>query len=370
MPGDSIGAPYDRLVDRWIAHVDMDAFFASVELLKRPELRGKPFIVSGSSPRSVVTTASYEARKFGIGSAMPSRRALALCSDLIVVPPDFDSYQRASKGVMEILRRFSDTVEVAGLDEAYMDLSESPAPKTRARQVKQSMRDELRLTCSVGLAPNKLLAKIASDLDKPDGLTLLTPDDMHRRVGDRSARLIPGVGPRTAQRLERIGVRTVRELAASDPARLQETLGTRTAAWLFEAANGRDVRGLETSRVRKSESREVTFPEDVDDEDSLRATVERLATDVAGRARKDGFTFRTITLKIRLRPFRTFTRSRSVKEQTDDPAVLRDTALALFDAFERDAPVRLLGVGVTALAPAANERDEGEGTAGQQAITL
>jgi len=357
-------------MDRVIAHVDMDAFFASVELLKRPELKGKPFIVSGSSPRAVVTTASYEARKFGIGSAMPSRRALSLCRDLIVVPPDFASYQRASKGVMEILRGFSDTVEVAGLDEAYMDLSESPAPKTRARQLKQSMRDTLGLTCSVGLAPNKLLAKIASDLEKPDGLTLLTTEDMHARVGDRSARLIPGVGPRTAQRLERIGVHTVLELATVDPARLQEELGPRTAAWLYEAANGRDIRSLVTARVRKSESRETTFPEDVNDQDELRAVVARLAAEVVGRARKDGFTFRTITLKIRLRPFRTFTRSRSVAEQTDDPAVLRNTALELFDAFERDAPVRLLGVGVTTLAPAASERDEGAGSSDQQAITL
>lgn len=336
-------------MDRVIAHVDMDAFFASVELLRRPELRGKPFVVSGSSPRAVVTTASYEARRYGIGSAMPTRRALALCSELLVVPPDFEAYQSASRRVMAILREFSDTVEVAGLDEAYLDLSGSPAPKTRARELKHRIRSELSLTCSIGLAPNKLLAKIASDLEKPDGLTLLDTEQMHERVGDRPARLIPGVGPRTAQRLARIGVRTVRDLATVRPLALAEALGERNAAWLHAAANGIDPRPLETSRVRKSESRETTFPADVDDDEALRGTAVKLAAEVAERLRSHGFRFRTVTLKIRLRPFRTYTRSHTLPEHTDDPEALRDTALALLEAFERDAPVRLLGVGVSQL---------------------
>src|SRR5436190_9246648 len=195
---------------RTYAHVDMDAFFVSVELLRRPELRHKPVIVATStdpSARGVVMTASYEARRFGVHSALPLATARRRCPQAILIPRDFNLYQRASRKVMEVLRRFSDRVEVAGLDEAYLDLSDCSTPKTRARQLKRDVLAETRLVCSVGLGPNKLLAKIASDLDKPDGLCVLNRERMLDAVGDRPVSLIPGVGPKTSERLERLGVR-------------------------------------------------------------------------------------------------------------------------------------------------------------------
>src|SRR5215217_1947715 len=330
----------------------MDAFFVSVELLRRPQLRGKPVIVGtegGAASRGVVMAASYEAREFGVHSALPLAIAYRRCPQAILIPRDMAFYRRASTKVMEILRRFSDRVEVAGLDEAYLDLSECPAPKARARQLKQQMLDEIRLVCSVGLGPNKLCAKIASDLDKPDGLCVLQPERMLEAVGDRSAKLIPGVGPRTVQRLETIGIRTVAELASADDATLDRTFGPRLGRELRDRARGHDDRPVVTVREQKSESRETTFPNDVADRDTLNSTLDELADDVARGLAEGGHTGRTITLKIRLRPFRTHTRSRTIDAHTSDPAVIRAIAGRLLADFELDAPVRLLGVGVANL---------------------
>jgi DNA polymerase IV len=335
-----------------IAHVDMDAFFVSVELVRRPELRGKPVIVAtGTDPdaRGVVMTASYEARRFDVHSALPLATARRRCPHAILLPRDFDLYQRASRKVMEVLRRFSDRVEVAGLDEAYLDLSDCPAPRARARQLKNQVGAETRLVCSVGLAPNKLLAKIASDLDKPDGLYVLEPERMLEAVGDRPATLLPGVGPRTAERLARLDVRTVAELAHADQAALSRALGPRLGRELRERALGNDSRPVVTERERKSESRETTFAADVSDRAALRSTLDRLADSVCDGLAKHGFAGRTVTMKIRLRPFRTFTRSRTIDRPTCDPAVVRAIARRLLDEFELDAPVRLLGIGVAAL---------------------
>jgi DNA polymerase-4 len=231
---------------RTIAHVDMDAFFVAVELLRRPELRGKPVIVAtGTDPaaRGVVMTASYEARKYGVHSALPLATAHRRCPQAVLIPRDIALYRRASRRVMEVLREYSDVVEVAGLDEAYLDLSGSPAPKARARELKRRMRSETRLTCSVGIGPNKLLAKIASDLEKPDGLCVLAPDGMLHAVGDRPASLLPGVGPRTEERLATMGVRTVRDLARARLDELERSFGPRLGRSLAERASGHDVRG-------------------------------------------------------------------------------------------------------------------------------
>jgi DNA polymerase-4 len=250
---------------------------------------------------------------------------------------------------MDVLRRFSDQVEVAGLDEAYLDLSGSPAPKARARQLKREVHEETGLVCSIGLAPNKLLAKIASDLEKPDGLCLLEPERLLKAVGDRPATLIPGVGPRTAERLARLRIRTVAELAAADPARLERALGRRLGTELRDRARGHDERPLVTERDPKSESRETTFPSDVRDRAVLADTLDRLADSVCRGLAEGGYAGRTVTLKIRLRPFRTHTRSRTLPEATSDPARVRAIARELLEAFELDAPVRLLGVGVAGL---------------------
>jgi DNA polymerase IV len=334
-----------------IAHVDMDAFFVSVELLRRPELRGKPVLVATGTiaSRGVVMAASYEAREFGVHSALPLAVAHRRCPQAILIPRDMAFYRRASTKVMEVLRRFSDRVEVAGLDEAYLDLTDCPAPKARARQLKREMLTATRLVCSVGLGPNKLCAKIASDLDKPDGLCVLEPDGMLEAVGDRPAKLIPGVGPRTAERLDQMGIRTVGELASADDGVLDRIFGARLGRELRERARGRDDRPVVTEREQKSESRETTFPDDVSDRDVLNVTLDELADDVARGLTEGGHAGRTITLKIRLRPFRTHTRSRTIDAHTSDPAVIREVARRLLADFELDAPVRLLGVGVAKL---------------------
>jgi DNA polymerase-4 len=354
--------------DRWIAHVDMDAFFVSAELLRRPELRGKPVVVAtGSDPRArgVVMAASYEARRFGVHSAVPLAVAYRRCPQAILIPRDMAYYSELSRKVMAMLDRYSDRVQVMGLDEAYLDLTESAAPRACGRRIKHDMRRELGMTCSVGLAPNKLLAKIASDLDKPDGFRVLMADELLAAVGDRPASLIPGVGPKTAERLRRLGISTVADLAHADGARLERALGPRLGAALRARANGVDERPLETTHERKSESCETTFATDVDDRRVLDETLDRLVERLCRGLAKGGFRGRTITLKIRLRPFRTFTRSRTIEAPTRSPATIAQVAHELLDAFERDAPVRLLGVGVSSL-----QRDAVEAGSDQEWLEL
>jgi DNA polymerase-4 len=349
---------YDRYVSRVVAHVDMDAFFVSVELLRRPELRGKPVVVatgSDATARGVVMAASYEARRYGVHSALPLAIAHRRCPQAVLIPRDIGLYRRASRKVMEVLRRFSDRVEVAGLDEAYLDLSGCPAPKARVRQLKRDVRTETGLVCSVGLAPNKLLAKIASDLEKPDGLCRLEPEHMLDAVGDRPVTLIPGVGPRTAERLGRLGIRTVAELAAVDAAVLEQAFGPRFGPELRNRALGHDDRPVVTEREPKSESRETTFPSDIWDRAKLGETLDRLSDSVCGGLAEGGYAGRTVMLKIRLRPFRTHTRSRTLAAPTRDPEQVRSVARQLLDGFELEAPVRLLGIGVAGLVHADDE---------------
>lgn len=347
---------------RWIAHVDMDAFFVGVELLRRPELKGKPVIVAtGTDPnaRGVVMAASYEARRFGVHSAVPLAVAHRRCPQAILIPRDMTLYRDVSRKVMSILRRYSETVEVAGLDEAYLDLSDYPLPKSECRRIKHEIRVETGLVCSIGLAPNKLLAKIASDLDKPDGFRVLRPQEMLEAVGDRPASLLPGVGPKTAERLAAIGISTVAALALADAGVLERTFGPRLGGVLQARANGRDERGLETRREPKSESRETTFAADVENPVVLRETIERLVADLCERLGESGYTGRTVTLKIRLRPFRTYTRSRTLDSPTRDASTVAGVARALLDQFDVDAPVRLLGVGLSSLRrdPATRNRE-------------
>jgi DNA polymerase IV len=330
-----------------IAHVDMDAFYVSIEMLRHPELRGKPVVVAYDGPRGVVTTASYEARKYGVHSALPMVTARRRCPDLIVLPVDMQLYKRGSNKVMETLREFSDQVEVVGLDEAYVDLSSSPVPQSRAQEIKRRIKEATRLTCSIGLAPNKLMAKIASDLDKPDGFYVLDHDNWLETVGEKPASLLPGVGPKTFGRLRGLSIETVAQLARTDELTLAQAFGPNHGEGLRARANGIGSTKLNEETVRKSESRETTFPEDVTDRVVLRETVDRLARSVCESLAENGRRGRTVTLKIRLRPFKTYTRSRTLASHTVEPDTVADTALELLERF--DPPVRLVGVGVAGL---------------------
>jgi DNA polymerase IV len=336
----------------------MDAFFVAVELRRRPELRGKPVVVAtGTDPgaRGVVMAASYEARKFGVHSALPLATAHRRCPEMVLVPRDMEQYREVSGRVMAILREEVERVEVVGLDEAYLDLGASPFPKSDCRRVKHRIREETGLVCSIGLAPNKLLAKIASDLDKPDGFYVLTPEGMLDAVGDRPASLIPGVGPKTTERLRAAGVRTVRELALADAELLSRSVGPRLGAELQARANGIDDRTVETQREPKSESAETTFAQDVSEPELVHETLDRLAARVCEGLGRSGYRGRTVTVKVRLRPFRTFTRSQTLETPTREAAVVAPLARELFGRVELDAPVRLVGVGLSGL-----ERDVAE----------
>jgi DNA polymerase-4 len=338
-------------VKRVIAHVDMDAFFVSVELLRRPELRGRPVVVAtGTDPRArgVVMAASYEARRFGVRSALPLATAHRRCPQIVLVSRDIAHYRSVSDRVMAVLRRYSDAIEVAGLDEAYLDLSDSPAPKARGRRLKGEVHGETGLICSVGLGPNKLVAKIASDLDKPDGFCVLSSEGMLEAVGGRPARVIPGVGPKSYERLQRAGIRTVAELAAADPDAAQAALG-RSALDLQRRARGIDERPVATSRQRKSESRETTFATDVTDAATLHETLEALSRSLCDGLEQEGTSGRTITVKLRLAPFRTRTRTRTLPLATRSPDVVTAVARDLLGRFDLDAPVRLIGVGISSL---------------------
>jgi nucleotidyltransferase/DNA polymerase involved in DNA repair len=312
--------------------------------------------------------ASYEARRYKVHSALPLAIAHRRCPQAVLLRSDIAHYRRQSRRVIEVLRRYSDVVEVVGLDEAYLDLSGSRAPKARARQLKAEVREETGLVCSIGLGPNKLVAKIASDLEKPDGFCALTPEAMLEAVGDRPASLIPGVGPKTYERLQRHGLRTVAELAAAPSDLLERALGPRLGPQVHERARGIDDRRLDAARERKSESRETTFAADVTDRALLHSTITRLARSTCEGLAAEGLAGRTVTLKLRLAPFRTHTRSRTLESPTSEPGRVARVASELLERFDPDLPIRLIGVGVSAL-----ERESGgapEGAAAPQTLSL
>jgi DNA polymerase-4 len=327
----------------------MDAFYVSIEMLRHPELRGKPVVVAYDGPRGVVTTASYEARKYGVHSALPMVTARRRCPQVTVLPVDMQLYRRGSVKVMETLREFSDEVEVVGMDEAYVDLSGSPVPQSRAQEIKRRIKETTHLVCSIGLAPNRLMAKIASDLDKPDGFFVLDYENWRPTVGEKPASLLPGVGPRTFERLREIGIGTVAELAEADVQTLERAFGPKHGKGLHDRANGIGSERLSMERVRKSESRETTFPQDVTDMQVLHETVERLARSVCKSLASHERRGRTVTLKIRLQPFKTYTRSKTLADHTCEPEAVVATARELLDRFDPQAPVRLVGVGMAGL---------------------
>ena len=337
------GSPYAY------ALVDMDAFYVSVELQRRPQLRGLPVVVAGSGPRAVVTTASYEARRFGVFSATPASRARRLCPDAIFVAPDFPHYRERSAEVMRVLGDQVERVEVVGLDEAYLDLSGLERPKAAARQVKAAVTAATGLGCSIGVGPSKLVAKVASDADKPDGFLALTATEARARFGERSPGLIPGIGPKTVERLQRRGVRTLGALRALPDSTLMEWFGDRLGPHLGRLARFEDERRIETVRVRKSESRETTFDHDLQGIAALEPVLLRLAGRLCEDLARHGRAGRTIAIKVRLDDFSTLTRARSVGVATSDAQVVGEIALDLLRALDPKRPVRLLGVRVAGL---------------------
>ncbi|HUK06060.1 MAG TPA: DNA polymerase IV [Burkholderiales bacterium] len=335
---------------RRIIHIDMDAFYASVEQRDDASLRGRPVAVGGSPQgRGVVAACSYEARRFGVRSAMPMARALRLCPELVVVRPDFAKYRAASQRVMAILRECTPLVEPLSLDEAYLDVTENrwgePLASEVAKRLKARIRQELALTASAGVAPNKFLAKIASGWRKPDGLTVIAPERVERFLQQLPVEALWGVGPVTAKKLRGLGVQKLVDVREIEEQVLRQTVGS-LADWLKRLSCGDDPREVKPDRPWKSLSTETTYPEDLERFAEMRAEVERLARRVAASLAKKNLLARTVTLKLRYGDFTTVTRSHTAAAPTCAPAEFAARALALLertDAARR--PVRLLGVG-------------------------
>lgn len=346
------------MAGRTILHVDMDAFYAAVEQLRRPELRGKPVVVGGDgdpTKRGVVSTASYEARAYGVHSAMPLRTAYRLCPHAVFLPVDFAAYREVSERMHAILRDTGARVQSMGFDEAFLDVSDLPeSGEAIARAIRRRIADELHLTASVGVGPNRLVAKIASNLQKPDGLTVITEAQVQRRLAPLPVTVLWGVGPKTAAALrERFEVRTVGDLAGLALESLQGAFGAHHGAQLYRVARGLDDSPVETEWEPKSLSRERTFQVDLRRADTIRQEIARLAREVAADLRDGGHRAATITLKVRLVPFHTVTRAQTLPAPVDDADTLVATATALLTRVTLDRPVRLLGVRASKFAPAA-----------------
>jgi DNA polymerase IV len=331
------------------AHLDMDAFYVSVELQRRPELRGKPVVVAGSGPRAVVTTASYEARQFGVYSATPAARARVACPQAIFIPPDFDSYRARSRDVMDVVRAHVERGEVVGLDEAYLDLSEFERPRAAARRVKAAVTEATGLGCSIGIGPNKLVAKVASDADKPDGFVVLTAQEARQRFAGERPGLLPGIGPKTAERLQAQGIETLGALAATSDDQLSEWFGGRLGPWLGRLARFEDDRAIETVRVAKSESRETTFDYDLRGLDALEPQLRRLTEELCATLERQQASGRTIGIKVRYDDFSTVTRACSLATPVNGLEVVWSVAVDLLRRLDPPRPVRLIGVRVAGL---------------------
>ena len=345
---------------RTVIHADLDAFYASVEQMDNPEFRGKPLLVGGRpDQRGVVAACSYEARTFGIRSAMPMRTAVGLCPEAVIVPPRFDRYREVSCGVMDILRSVTPQVQQMSIDEAYMDVSDTvkrgTSPVELARRLKERVRAETGLTISLGIAGSKAVAKIASDMDKPDGLTFVEPGTERAFLAPLPARKLNGIGPRTEEALAAKGVRTLGELAERSYQWLERVLGKRGPE-LGMASRGLEDRPVVVERVAKSISAEATLPKDIRDPQRLAEIVARLSERVGGRLERSGSRGKTVTLKLRLSDFTTFTRSSTLPAPTGDPETVREVAQRLLEKemADRGGYFRLLGVGISNFA-------EGEG---------
>ncbi len=339
---------------RRILHCDMDSFYASVHQRDDPELRGKPVVVGGRpESRGVVAAASYEARKFGVRSAMPSARAHRLCPQAIFLPADFPRYRKVSAEVVAIFREFTPVVQVVSIDEAYLDVTEVLEPWGSATAIAQAIRarvkEELQLTVSIGIGPNKLIAKIASDADKPDGLTVVKPERVQAFLDPLPVRSLRGVGPATEGKLIDLGLRTVRDVRLARRDELETRFG-KFGTQLHRFAHGEDKRSVATVRRRKSVSCERTFAEDVVEVEEMLEHLDRMASQVADGLAKREFLARTVTIKVRYPDFETVTRSRTSAMPTAEAAFVAQVARQLLDRTEAaERGVRLLGVGAAGL---------------------
>ncbi|MER5450717.1 DNA polymerase IV [Streptomyces sp. NPDC002766] len=360
-----------------ILHLDMDAFYASAEQASKPSLRGKAVVVGGLGPRGVVATASYEARVFGVRSAMPMAQARRLAPNAAYLVPRFGFYRAISEQVMALLHALSPLVEPLSLDEAFVDLEagETAWDAASARLVGEKLRADIRavtgLTGSVGLAASKMLAKIASEEAKPDGLVLIEPGTERAMLGPMSVRTLPGVGPATGDHLRRAGITTVDDLAEAGEDELVRLLGKAHGHALHAMALAHDERPVVAEREAKSVSVEDTYDVDIHDRLRVGLEVQRLADRCVRRLRAAGLSGRTIVLKVRRYDFSTLTRSETLRGPTDDPAVVREAAARLLDSVDTTGGVRLLGVGVSGLADYTQEdlfaQAAGEGAAEQVA---
>ncbi|MFI5484539.1 DNA polymerase IV [Micromonospora echinaurantiaca] len=340
-----------------ILHVDMDAFFASVEVRRRPELRGRPVVVGGLGPRGVVSSASYEARRHGVRSAMPTMRARALCPDAVYLPPDFTQYTAASRAVMQIFRDVTPLVEPLSLDEAFLDVAGARRlfgpPAAIARLIRGRVAAEQGLTCSVGVAPSKFVAKLGSTRAKPDGLLVVPAGRVLEFLHPLPVAALWGVGERAAEALRRLGLNTIGDLAEAPLGMLRRAVGEASATHLHELAWGRDPRRVSPEHVEKSIGAEVTFDADVADPLEIRRALLALAEKVGARLRRAGQVGRTVSLKVRLTDFRTVNRSRTLAVPTDTAREVFDTVWALYTALDPGDRIRLVGVRVEGLAGAA-----------------
>ena len=370
---------------RWICHLDMDAFYASVELLRYPGLRGQPVVIGGGrrhqpepqadgtlrfatlqgyAGRGVVTTATYPAREFGVHSGMGLMKAAALCPQAVLLPVDFDEYRRHSRAFKAAVVEVAPVIEDRGIDEIYIDLTDVPGaqdavghdPHGGVRALAQEIRNNVfrrtGLRCSVGVTPNKLLSKIASELDKPDGLTLLTTEDVPRLIWPLPVRRVNGIGPRAAERLATMGIRTVGELASRPLEELLQAFGRSQGRWLHEAAHGRDDRPVLTHSEPVSTSRETTFERDlhpVHDRSALSEVFTRLCERVAIDLQRKGYLARTIGIKLRFDDFRTVTRDLTLAAPTADARDIRRAAGQCLKRVELARRLRLLGVRASGL---------------------
>ena len=343
---------------RVIAHIDCDAFYVSVELLRRPELRGRPVVVAGTGPRAVVTTASYEARRYGVGSASPASRAKRLCPDAVFVSPDFGAYRAKSREVWSIARDRLPVLQVVGLDEGYADVTALERPLSTLRELVADIEARTGIVVSVGVGPNRLVAKVSSDLDKPRGFVVLSREQACERLAGASPKLIPGIGPKTVERLRVLGIETLGALQQAGEEALAQHFGDRQARFLRSRAHFHDSAPVVAeSGPAKSRSSETTFDVDVVSAAELEAALVRLSERLAESLQTRGARGRTVAIKVRLDDWTTVTRARTLPEPIGDAQTLTGVALDLLRTYAPSRPVRLLGVRVASFE---DERAQGE----------
>jgi DNA polymerase-4 len=338
---------------RRIIHIDMDAFFAAVEEKKNPALIGKPVVIGGGGDpvkRGVVSTANYEARKYGVHSAMPLRTAYKLCPHAVFLPVDYEAYSTASQQFKSVLLSITPVMENAGIDEVFLDVSElSETSENIVARIKTGIQEKTGLTCSIGIAPNKLLAKIASDLRKPDGLTILNETDIEGQLWPLPIRKLYGIGPKTEEHLKNIGIDTIGQLASSPLEKLIENFGNSYGRYLYDASRGIDDSQLITHWEPKSISRETTFQEDVKNWQVIARTLAELTKEVVADMQDDGYSAKTVTIKIRFSDFQTLTRAKTMADYTDAEEEIRKAAFACLKRVDLNKRVRLIGVRTTNL---------------------